>query len=463
MYRSFLSYRYLRSRLVNLIAVGGVAAGVGVLIVVSSVMDGFRAKVKSVIRGNLSDVLLLPLTGDLPDPEQMARVIEEDHAEVEAVSAQLEATAFYIFEGGRGRGQIVVDGKSVLQMVAVGMDWEAESRVTDFARAGPSGVCESPEADRWSPPARAPICLLAANDWERPFYSPRAIDYEKAGTIMVSRTFAENHLGHPYIYPELEDLLETDVGITFLEVRSGDDNEFQGKPLTFQLVISAVYDAEDTSVDATRIFMDRETLRRLAGVADAYSTLRVRLRPDADPRVIQRELHQRFSGAFAVQVWQDQRSQFLKAVNNEKVLLLIVLSFIVLLGGFIILATLTLTVVEKTRDIGVIAALGATRAGILSIFVGSGLLIGVIGAVLGLCLGWLFLTNVNAIKDGLESSFGIQIFPPDIYLFREIPTIWDWPTVLWIMFGSIAVAFVAGLIPALRASRMDPVKALRYE
>ena len=112
---------------------------------------------------------------------------------------------------------------------------------------------------------------------------------------------------------------------------------------------------------------------------------------------------------------------------------------------------------------GVLTALGAHRNGVLSMFLGTGLLIGVIGSLLGLLGGWLFTKNVNGVKDFLEDNFGVQIFPPDIYLFDQIPTVWHWPTVFWIMGGSILVSFFAGFIPALRASRMDPVKALRYE
>ena len=110
-----------------------------------------------------------------------------------------------------------------------------------------------------------------------------------------------------------------------------------------------------------------------------------------------------------------------------------------------------------------LAALGATRQGILSLFVGTALLIGVLGALLGVGLGWLFTSNVNWIKDFLAERMGVQIFPADIYLFREIPTIWDWQSIGWIVAGSVLMSFVAGLIPALRAARMDPVRALRYE
>jgi lipoprotein-releasing system permease protein len=236
----------------------------------------------------------------------------------------------------------------------------------------------------------------------------------------------------------------------------------RGTPNNVQLVISGVYDAEDTTVDATRLYMDLETLRRIARIEDPYHQLRVKL-VDHHQAGRLKQAFARDMPEFVTETWQDQRSQFLKAVNNEKVLLVIVLSFIVLLGGFTILATLTLTVVEKTRDIGVLTALGASRRGVLSMFVFNGLMIGVLGAFLGLGLGALFSANVNTIKQFLETRMGIQIFPAEIYLFREIPTVWDWPTVIWIMGGSVLVAFFAGFFPALRAARMDPVRALRYE
>jgi lipoprotein-releasing system permease protein len=447
-YRLFLALRYLRSRLVNLVAVAGVAAGVAVLIVVTSVMDGFRVRVLQSIRGNLSDITMTPVVGPgipLPDYDALDRAIRSTPGmDVIATSPVVEQVVFYLFKRGRMVGaEIQVGDWDVWQMRAWGIDWTREARVSEIARF-----------------------LVAANDLERPFFSRRQAEREKEGTVLVSRTFAEQFLGlTPGTDPAT--LLEMDVGITFLNVEEqkgpngGAEGQIKAQYATYQLPIAGVYDAEDSSFDTTRVFMERSVVARLARL-DPYTRVRVKLQ---DPRRADaaKETLRRHFPDFVVHTWEDQRRQFLKAVNNEKVLLVIVLSFIVLLGGFIILATLTLTVVEKTRDIGVLTALGAHSHGVLSMFLGTGLLIGVLGSLFGLLGGWLFTDNVNAVKDFLENHFGVQIFPPDIYLFDQIPTVWHWPTVVWIMGGSVLISFLAGLVPALRASRMDPVKALRYE
>jgi lipoprotein-releasing system permease protein len=438
---------------VNLIAIGGVMAGVAVLIVVTSVMDGFRERVLVSVRGNLSDITMTPMIPEhvpLPPFRHLDQLLRQD-PRVAHTAPYLSFPAFYLYAGGGGRSAFRAGGHDVFQLVLVGIDWDREihvSKIADYMRC--------------------------ANDEERPFYSLRALDREREGTVLVSQEFAENFLGlgHSMLLPQR--LLETDVGITFLYAdepgggpdpppgNGGGQGQIRAGYSTYQMVIAGLYDSADTSMDASRMFMDIDRLRRVAGLVDEYHQIRVKLHDYEDALAVKRDF-QRDYPDFLVQTWEDQRRQYLKAVNNEKVLLVIVLSFIVLLGGFIILATLTLTVVEKTKDIGVLAALGASRTGILRLFLGNGLLIGVLGAVLGLGLGYWFTSNVNAIKDFLDEKMGIQIFPADIYLFRDIPTIWSWPTVFWIMGGSIMVAFFAGLFPALRAARMDPVKALRYE
>ncbi len=481
MYRVFLAQRYLKSRLVNLIAVGGVMFGVAVLLVVTSVMDGFRTKVLTVLRGNLSDIIMTPVIppGDpLPRFEAVDAALRKD-PRVLATAPQLERVVFYLYPAYGTRG-MAVNGQAVQEMRAIGIDFERERQVSNLASY-----------------------LIAANDPSRPFYSARALDRDREGTILISRTFAEKFWGLGTTASRPEDLLDSEIGITFLNVgdraASGAPAEYgspdggpppepgdppavgpppdDGLPpdggasvgdeihvtwRTHELPVSGVYDAQDTSLDRTRIYMDIDTLRRVANIQDEYHVIRVKLRDSTQAAQVKADFGQEFP-EFETTVWSDHRRQYLRAVENEKVMLAIVLSFIVLLGGFIILATLSLTVVEKTRDIGVLGALGADRGGVLSLFVGTGMLMGVLGSALGVGLGWLFTSNVNGIKDFLDHRLGIQVFPSDIYLFREIPTVWDWTTVAWIVGGSLAMALVAGLIPAMRAARMDPVRALRYE
>jgi len=122
-----------------------------------------------------------------------------------------------------------------------------------------------------------------------------------------------------------------------------------------------------------------------------------------------------------------------------------------------------MTVVEKTRDIGVLLALGATPGGIMSMFVLNGTLVGAFGAVLGYGLGMLTAHNVNPIRDFLRDTFGWDIFPPEIYLFDAIPTYVDHGVAFWFAVGAAVAAFVFAIIPSIRAARLRPVSALRYE
>ena len=393
MYVVFLAMRYLRSRLVNFIAVGGVMVGVAVLIVVTGVMDGFREKVLEVLRGNLSDIVMTPMHAPgepLPAYEEMDRRIRED-PRVAATSPQVESLVFFLYPA-RHRGQLSVGEHAVLQMRAVGIDYQRERKVSKIADY-----------------------LLTATDPDDPFASRRMETHYKEGSVIVSRTFAKAYLGleNEILLPE--SLLETDVGITFAHLKTSGDTaggDVAASWATLQLPISAVYDGQDTSLDATRIYFDKDVLRRkmLGDIEDEYHQIRVKLKDPSQAKQLKQDFREKFPFFFTA-TWQDHRADYLRAVNNEKVLLAIVLSFIVLLGGFIILATLTLTVVEKTRDIGVLGALGATRSGIRSLFVGNGLLIGIVGAVLGVGLGALFQDNVNGIKNFLADSMGIEIFP----------------------------------------------------
>jgi lipoprotein-releasing system permease protein len=445
LYRLFLSLRHLRSRLVNLIAVAGVMFGVAVLIVVTSVMDGFQEKVREVLRGTLSHLTLTP-NGTLPSPpfSELEAALKAADPRIVALSPQVLHYVIYPYKRvGAGQGTTAV---GYHPMEAVGIDWEREKQVS-----------------------RIRHYLLGAEDLENPFASRRAVEYGKEEqTVLVSRAWLKTfgYLSDAEAKkdkPDLSNVLGTLHD--FLMPKEIDDPNNPGdktfKAENRRLMISGVFDAGDQQDDLRRLYLQKDFLRNDANIGPEYMDVRVRIGSFDEAASVKAALAPRFPG-FRVQTWEDIRADYLRAVNTEKVMLMVVLSFIVLLGGFTILATLTLTVVEKTRDIGLLKALGATTSGILSLFLGSGVLIGVLGGLLGLGLGLWFTTHVNDVRVGLE-NMGVYVFPADIYLFREIPTRIDVASVAGIVLGAMAVAFLSGLPPALRAASMDPATALRHE
>ena len=124
---------------------------------------------------------------------------------------------------------------------------------------------------------------------------------------------------------------------------------------------------------------------------------------------------------------------------------------------------LSMIVVEKTRDIGVMKALGASTAGVRGIFLGYGLLLGVVGSGIGMAGGLLFVHYINDIEKVLSKVTGRRVFDDTIYYFNEIPTRVDPWTVAWIVGGALLISAVACIWPAQRAARLHPVRALRYE
>ena len=136
------------------------------------------------------------------------------------------------------------------------------------------------------------------------------------------------------------------------------------------------------------------------------------------------------------------------ALKTEKMVMFIILTLIVLVAAFGIASTLFMVVMEKTKDIGILRALGATRMSIRKIFVMEGFSIGSLGIMLGAVLGLLLAYNLNPLADFLKKTTGLDVFPSDIYLFDRIPSEVHMPDVITIVGFALLVAIVAGFYPA---------------
>jgi lipoprotein-releasing system permease protein len=194
------------------------------------------------------------------------------------------------------------------------------------------------------------------------------------------------------------------------------------------------------------------------------TAIQIRLKDYADANSVVTALKKLFPDSeFQVQTWEDKQGALLAAISVEKGILNVLLFLIIGVAGFGILSIFAMIVAEKTRDIGILKALGASNGGVMKIFLGYGLLLGVVGAGLGTALGLSITMNINNIEKLLAAITGEDLFPRNIYYFDEIPTYIQGVTVVLVNLGAIAIAVLSSVLPALRAALLHPVRALRYE
>jgi len=164
-----------------------------------------------------------------------------------------------------------------------------------------------------------------------------------------------------------------------------------------------------------------------------------------------------------LQSWQEIHQQILGVLSVEKNMMFFLLIFIVLVAAFSITNTLITTVIQKTNEIGLLKSMGAASGSILRIFLLQGLFVGCIGTALGVILGVLVVCFRMNILEFMRQVSGQQIFPEEVYIFDKLPAHIVWGDVAAICVISVILCTAGALIPAFRAAKLDPAKALRYE
>jgi lipoprotein-releasing system permease protein len=241
------------------------------------------------------------------------------------------------------------------------------------------------------------------------------------------------------------------------------------KAATAQFTIVDLYESKMSEYDSQFVFVPIERLQELRGMIEPQSgvtfitSIQIKVKDEAQAEVVRDKLRAAFpESQYHIVTWRDKQGALLAAVSMETMILNVLLFLIIAVAGFGILAIFFMIVVEKTKDIGILKSLGAQSGGVMGIFLSYGLSLGLIGAGAGLVGGLLFVHYINEIADGLAWLTGQEVFDPSIYYFYEIPARVEPATVAWIVAGALAIAVSASVFPALRASRLNPVEALRY-
>lgn len=505
MYKLLLCWRYLRTRYIALASIISVTLGVATMIVVNSVMDGFAHEMQGRMNDVLSDIIITSRDmNGMPHPELMmaeVRKVAGDQVVGMTPTAQMPAALGYYFRGQYFTRQVTVIGidpktyssvskfgyylqhpdnreKLDFQLKEDGydvMDHQAE----DMSKVKPRDQMKlagwvhrraNAEFERRIavPPTTQPEQEVAADD-DSPFATAAPPVQETFDPATQQHTGAV--LGIGLVSHRMAD------GSDLFTLLPGDDVEIHfpssGRPPEFRsakLTITDFYESKMAQYDMQYMFIPLDEFQKMRGMFDPQSgarfvnAIQIKLAAGADLNAVRDQLREHFQlHLYDVSTWRDMEGPLLAAVQTETLVLNVLLFLIIAVAGFGILAIFFMIVVEKTRDIGILKSLGASSEGVMGIFLTYGFSLGIVGSGLGIIGGLLFVKYINEIADLLGRATGTPVFDPAVYYLYKIPTIVEPFTVGWIAVGAMLIAVLASVLPALRAARMHPVQALRFE
>ena len=409
-FERMVAFRYLRARrqegFVSVIAIFsllGIALGVATLIIVMSVMNGFRADLLARILGLNGDLGVYALGGGLSDFDAAAQKVR-DIPGVTRVTPIVEGQVMATSEAGAAGALVRGIRPEDLRSLPLLANHIIQGSLADFSD---DGVAVGDRlARRLGLAVGGPITLLSPEGTATAF-----------GTMPRVKTYRVVALFNVGMYEY--------------------DNSFIYVPL-----------------DAAQLFFR---------LPEAVSNLEVFT---ADPDRV-REQRRLITAALAGRVrivdWQQANSSLFNAVEIERNVMFLILTLIIVVAAFNIISSMIMMVKDKGHDIAILRTMGASRAMILRIFVLSGASIGVIGTVAGFVLGLVFTDNIEAIRQAIQRIIGTDLFAAEIYFFTRIPARIDTGEVAAVVIMALALSFLATLYPSWRAARLDPVEALRYE
>lgn len=410
-FERMLAMRYLRARrqegFISVIAgfsLLGIGLGVATLIIVMSVMNGFRAELMDRILGLNGHAAVYSRTGQIENYDHIAVQIASIPG-IFSVTPQIEGQAMLVANGTASGAAIRGLRPSELK---------AKPLIAGNIVAGSLDRFEGGDA-----------VILG----ERLAQRLRVRVGDKV--TMISPTSAVTVMG------SIPRMKAYDVVGLFNVGMFEYDNTFAYMPLE---AAQTFFKTGDTVNGLEIVTNDRENIRRFR-----LPLLDI-LPPDLSPID-----------------WQQRNSSFFNALQVERNVMFLILTLIILVAAFNIISSLIMLVKDKGRDIAVLRTMGATRGMITRVFFMTGASVGLLGTAFGSALGLLFCTNIEAIRQCLQTLTGVTLFDPMIYFLSHMPAKIDPWEVGTVIVMALGLSFAATIYPAWRAARIDPVEALRYE
>jgi lipoprotein-releasing system permease protein len=409
-FERMVAFRYLRARrqegFVSVIAVFsllGIALGVATLIIVMSVMNGFRAELLGRILGINGHLAIIATADDLTDYAKLAQQV-----------------------------------KAAPGIVAVVPQVEGQVMATKDSRASGALVRGIRPEDLSALPS------VAAHT------SPQALAGFKDDDVLIGIRLAQK-LG-----------VHDGDQITLISPQ-GNASPFGTVPRIKTYTIAGTFDIGMYEYDSTIIFMPLPAAQLFFKHPDGVTSLEIFVQdPDQTAPEI-RAIRGMVGDRGRIIDWQQANSSYFTAVMVERNVMFLILTLIIVVAAFNIISSMIMMVKDKGRDIAILRTMGATRGMILRIFILSGASIGIIGTVAGFALGLGIADNIEAIRQIVQSISGVDPFNPTIYFLSQLPSKVDPLQVALVVGMALALSFLATIYPSWRAARLDPVEALRYE
>jgi lipoprotein-releasing system permease protein len=443
-----------------------VMLGVATLIVVNSVMSGFSTMLQDRLHSILSDVVIdsNSLEG-FPDYEGKMQLIREDPElgpHIAGMTPTLEVFAMLQFRypnGEMGTRPVRLIGVDPRTRGAIGGFTEHLVRQKD----SPEASFAIPEDLRraWELHEKDRIRFRDKFLQDPPAPDQPPLPAPPPSAVKVPCGVIVGNLIASYRDNKANEHLLLDEGYSvWLTTLSG----AKMSPVQDHFLVVDRFKSGMSEYDGNYVFVPLDYLQHLRSMQDRVTAIQIKLKDYGRADLVVARLRELFdSPMLRVATWEQKQGPLLEAIRIEKGILNVLLFLIIAVAGFGILAIFSMIVAEKTRDIGILKALGASSRGVMNIFLGYGLLLGVVGALCGSLLGLTMTVNLNDLADWLAELTGEKLFKGEVYYFDKIPTHIDPMTVVLVNVGAILIAVLFSVLPALRAAWLHPVRALRYE